>query len=595
MSRPCGNCCSPDPGDECSTQGALPHPSAGREYVMTTTGTLNTATLQKQCVATLTLTDAANAIGRRHLLDMEVTATTDDRWTALQVVWFDAPLNLNTKAIGSINTIVGGFTFKASSINPLVKPNDDAGPWFVKGIALRQNGQTFYALFEHDLYSFGSSCCWQTMASGPTDQPCLSSGPGSLVQLGLHRPMPDNITSDTETVLSGRQRLCADWFGTLNADGTIDFSNRPNLDLHHEDNIVDQIGYVWGISSVPPFVAEDQWGARGAWQLSGITGPVCGVLTTSAFPYTAGADDAPQPPGTLEVDEDFSNGLPSGWTSSETTALPGVYLDDDIRFPSFGGPGQIFTGRDSMLVAEDSSRTDNEYTSGIAYIDLAIPSGPQSESFTVTIEALWRRINEQDRRYVTADGWHPLDIRSQECGIFAAPFGKLILAHRIAQLDVGAPLTQSASVQLTYPTTELGAPATGEYWLYPRTAFGWRCPCELNPPGIECMNPGVGTNSTNPSLGRAAQCGGTSPEDGTRMTMQIKRLPARLSSDCNFDLTHEFAKRFYSIDAWINGRPVVGYGSLFNAPMIWSETTLRVGVIAHWGGAWSNFRAWVQR
>lgn len=593
MARPCGNCCSPDPGNECSSQDALPHPSAGRTYVLTTTGTLTTDTIQRQCSSTLmSLADSAK---RRHLLDVEVDATAHDLWSLLQVVWFDVPRDLDTSVIGSVTAVVGGFTFKPSLLEPIVKPNDEVGPWFVRGIVVVQGGTSYYALFHTPLYPLAGSCCWTDLRAGPVDQDCSTATIGLILRLGLHRPLPENQTSDTETVLSGTDRLCSDWFGVLNDDGSIDLTQRPNLDLSHDANVIEKIGYVWGLSTCPPFADQAEWGARGTWRLAGLTGPICGTLATASFPYTAGPDDAPQPPGTLVINESFASGLPSDWIDSSTTALPGVYLDDDASKPLFGGPSQVFTGRDGMLVAEESARVDNEYNAGTAYLEIPIDSGPQSPDFVLTVEVVWRRVNEQDRRYLTADGWHPADIRSQECGIFAAPFGKMILAHRIAQLGVNAPLTHRAVVELTYPVTEYGGPASGNYWLFPRTDYGWRCPCSLFPPEVDCENFSVGTQFTNPSLGRVASCLNASPEDGTRMTMRIKRLPAQVASDCNFDVSHPFASRAFQVDAWINGRKVIGFNTTHDWAWVWSDNIIRVGVVAHWGGAWSDFRAWLQR
>lgn len=565
-SKCCGGFGIAEPASACTAVDNIPpHPSAPstRHYV---TGTPLATTLLTAGVTAASATLGDSTAGRHPL---RLTATpTQAAWSMLLIVWFDFT-NLDPRQVGSLTGLGVGTYLKASTETLHAVP-------IAAGVAIEQAGQTYLALTQRwPVPTPTNPCCWIYAGA--------SAGDNLACEVPTHYATSDNRTSPTEVVLSGGPVLSSDRFGVFNnTDGSINTDQRPNFDLGQTPHPVTRFGYVIGLTSHPlngpppvDFTAEPH-------TLKAITAPICGTISSPGMAaYTATSFN---PPGSLLVNEPLDAGLPAGWES-----IANVWVDDLTASPEGGGPGGLFTARDGFTLVETQRVSDQEYCAGIAWTTINVPPAPYSDNFALTVEFTWRRINEQDRRYDPATGWLAPDIRSQSCGVWIGGLGRALLSHYITSAIVGGvpSLSGASSAQIQHPVHNWGGFApNGQH--YPATPYGWPCPCPLPYPDLPSCNPATGSVGQNVTITNFLGCANASPENGDRVTFQVRR---RLNDPAIGCLDPGWANHRYDFRLWINGRHVPFDFADFG--WVWIPTPpLRVGLMAYWGGGWSDFKVW---
>lgn len=583
MARPRTKCCPfpTEPGTGC-TQTVTPagqHPSLTSSRSLRMGNSPATETLAFGCAAQPALT--VGAFGR-HRFEFPVQAT-GGPWRAYFVVWFDAPTNLDPSVIGSLSRINWGTQLKVRLAEGWTDADDAQ---LLTGIVLEQAATKYFTAPNSSnptLYGF-NPCCWQLLQTTAQDEHCAGSEVGWT--LGVHRAdSAHRSTPDVEHVASNPHRLVGDWFGTLDVDGIPNDDIRPALDLY-DTTPVDRVGAVFCLSG----------STAGDFRIVAQLGPLCGTVSAHGSYRTAGPINAPSVPGTLIVDEPLDTGVTGGMGT-----VGGLYMNDDGATSLYGGGVGGWSTRDGQTLYETIGGGLGEYLSGAAWIPYNLPSPPPyNESFQLTAEVTWRRINDQDRRYRFDErpgGLPPTDrLHSQECGLMIAPFGKVTLGHQLAIFEEGQ-LTSSGLVRVSQALTDRGSLAT-DYNLHPRAPYGWPCPCDELPDPSFCDGPTgpslTGTYATNPSVSRILSCLGGAIEDGTRLAMIVKRIPDSqfLSGGCIGDDWLAFR---YTVEVWVNGRSLNAapwFPSFQTLGYTWSTATIHIGLVAHWGGAWSNLKVW---
>ncbi len=585
MARPRTKCCpSPiEPGTRCATivSPTGQHPSLTSSRAATIGTNPATETLAFGCAAQPALTVGTTG---RHRFDFPVQAS-GGPWRAYFVVWFDAPTQIDPSVIGSLSRINWSTSIKLRLAEGWTDAED--APALQTAIAIEQAGTKYFTERQGvspTLYGF-NPCCWQLLQTTAQDEYC----PGSEVDwtLGVHRAdSAHRSVEGVEEVLSNPHRLVADWFGEMGVDGIPNDDLRPVLDLY-DATPVERVGAVFCLSC----------DVAGDFRIVAQLGPICGTIAAHGSYKTAGPNDAPAVPGTQIVDQPLDTGV-----TGMATAV-GLYLNDDPGQASlYGGGVGGWSARDGMTLYETIGGGLGEYLAGSAWLPYTLPAPPPySETFQLTAEVTWRRINDQDRRYRFDErpgGAPPTDrLHSQECGLILAPFGKVTLGHQLVLFEEGGPLTSTGLVRVSQAITDSGSLAT-DYNLHPRAPYGWPCPCDELPDPTFCDGPTgpsiTGTYATNPSHTRILSCAGSAIEDGTRLAMIVKRIPSSqfTAGGCIGDDWLAFR---YIIEVWVNGR------SLQAAPWLpffqtlgytWSTAVVNIGLVAHWGGAWSDLKVW---
>lgn len=575
----CGGGGSTEPGTVCSPTVTNPanHPSLGSTRAANIGSNPDTETLAFGCAAQVTFT--VGAPGRRKLnFSVQPSGVP---WRAYFVVWFDSPTVIDPSVIGSISRISWGTRIKVSRAVGWTGADDD--PTFSTGIVLEQGGVKYFTeprdVSAPQLFP-PNPCCWQLLQATVQDEYCDDS---NFFTMGIHRADSAHRSTDgVEHVASNPYRLVGDWFGTLDVNGVPNDDIRPSLDLY-DTTPIDRIGLVFCLRS--DVVTSDL-------DLLFVTAPLCGTISAHGSYKTDGPNNAPTVPGSLIVNEPLAAGVPVGWTATN-----GIWMNDDGSHPLYGGAGGTWSARDGMTLYEAIAPWSLEYLAGVAYVPFTLPSLPPfSETFQITAEVTWRRINDQDRRYRFDErpgGVAPTDrLHSQECGILLAPFGKVTLAHQLGHDGV---LTSNSLLRVSQAITEYSGGLADYSNLYPTKPYGWPCPCDELPDPSYCdgQDPDTGSYGTNPSMTYYAACDGAI-EDGTRMAVILRRYSDLSAGGCIGDDWKAF--RYY-FEVWINGRsmrfaPFLGDTGFLG--FTWSTNVVKIGLVAHFGGAWTDLKVWHQ-
>ncbi len=572
-----------EPGVACAptVTDSTNHPSLGSTRALAIGSNPVTETLAFGCAAQVTFSIGAPG---RHKLNIKVQPG-GVPWRTYFVVWFDSPTALDPSVIGSISDITWGTRIKVSRAVGWTGSEDD--PALLTGIALEQGGVKYFTEptdVSHAPLFPPNPCCWPRLQANVKDEYCAGSEVDYTI--GVHRADSAHRSTAEEAVLSNPYRLVGDWFGTLDVNGVPNDDIRPALDLY-DSTPIDRVGMVFCLRS--DVVAREL-------DLLMVTAPLCGTISAHGSYKTAGPNDAPAVPGSLIVDEPLNAGVPGSMATAGA-----IYFNDDGETPLYGGDGGAFSSRDGMVLYETIGGGLGEYLSGVGWIPHTLPSPPPyTETFQLTAEVTWKRINDQDRRYRFDErpgGLPPTDrLHSQECGLMIAPFGKVTLGHQLALFEAGGALTSTGLVRVSQAITDRAGLAD-TYNLHPRAPYGWPCPCdELPDPGF-CDGPPAsltGTYGTNPSTTRYLACNGSAIEDGTRLAMVVKRIPNSqlIAGGCIGD---DWVAFRYIVEVWVNGRSLQSapwLGDVSTLGWTWSTAVVNIGLVAHWGGAWSNLKVW---
>lgn len=541
-----------------------------------TTDTPPTTLLTANATASATLSPTGNGWQE---LALEVTPSAP-AWAALLIVWFDNHTNLDPRDIGSITALSASARLRAKTATTHGLP-------LAVGIALEQNGETYISLPSRlQLPDTPNPCCWYSATATSKDYSPCGDPFTRFFDVPTHHPKPINRSTETTTVLSGGPTLCPDNFGTFDpTNAHIDRNNRPNLDVGIDPHPVARWGYVIGFTNWPQIEETEPTDyTPETHSLAATLGPICGTITSPGMAAYSDPNGF-NPPGQLVLDESLANGLPAGWQTNDD-----LWFDDDASKPETGRGGGIFTARDGATFVENSTTVDKEFATAVAYIDLPnIPPPPYSEDFALTVEFTWRRISEAKRRYDNAEGWQPLNLNSQRNGIFIGGTARCLLGHQITAERQGYGISHGSIIQWQQPVEDLGGFSTnGRHYPTGDIPYGWPCPCANLPPNIDCPANGTGNFCNNNTQGYANTCASASPEDGDRVTYQLRR---NLDPFALGELDPDWAAHRYLPRVWINGREV-HFGTIGLFGWIWISNPLRIGLVAYQGGGWSDLKTW---
>jgi len=618
MGRPGCCCCStPEPDTACSTVTEFipDHPStASRRIARIPSGVIDSDVHAKNCTATITIGDS---VGGRHPLAITVNPTSDN-WTALAVVWFELPTNLDPHVIGSLYRVNGSAAFKPGraigwSDQHETSIVDRDGPWVIAGAAVEQDtaedpDQLFIAASVQHQNLYQPEQCWiGPLGGGGTDtgsEPCRA----------FHLPLTVDRTSETEYVASGGGPLSSDYFGILQDDGSIDTDQRPDFDLGVEPHPITRFGFVIGLSSCPAEIDSERHGASGTYTLRGTLGPICGVIESHGSPYTDGPPEAPVPPGDLEVDEPCDT-LPGGdWTAgyaAPITDYSRAVLKDDSTCQVEGGGtspaglcvGGAFTVRDGALFVEQLNSSEDQYAAGSIFIELDHNRYDVQDGWQLTIEFTYRAVRDQDRRYLLPTP-EEHELRNQSSGFYLGSIMRFYARNNAAEFyDYQNGFPAAGSRQFGFDSLWPVHPYGGaidedrNYTLFP-VDYPWAPDVPGNGQEARVRGDLPGNPGDDP---RQTGCDLAAPSDGDRFTVVIYGH-------------HEMVRDFrteeelyvdawsYSSETWINGRPITGIvtnletgshdvgngGGQYCPPL----DTLRFGLLAYRGGGWSDVKLW---
>ncbi len=577
-----------EPGTDCDgTDFIPPHSSVGsRRQARITSGMFNLDLLTAG--ATLTHGLGYSPVGR-YPLTLDVTSA-QPLWTALVIVWFDQPANIDPRIVGAINSWQAGTQLKIARVSGwpieeiLTPIPERSGPWLVAGAVVEQAGQIFVSqrLIQTDLL-VPNPCCWMGAGGGGADslhEPCRAT----------RRAFQSDLSSPTEDVVGGSGVLSQDWFGRVLADGTFDRDQRPDFNLGQSSHPITRFGWCIGLTSCPWEMPSASHGAAGSWSVLGQLGPICGTLLAhGAEPYTGGTSP-PEPLGTLEINEPLDT-LPAGWFPN------GLYFDDDAFHGSEASGPATWSNRDGATFVE--SLFGGEYNGGTLSTTLPIARSDWQHGARLTIEWTHRRVRDADRRFALPGDPDPGEYRDQTNGIFVGGLFRWMLRHENAgRLDdaLGGGGTQPRYGWLaTGPVHPFGGQVL-EVPQYTSWPFEWDYDTDEEPnlpSPISWQLAGEGTFDA-----RQLSCVLVAPNDGDRVTLTVDLAIVTQPNNYTFDnLTDTINVWRWTVRSWINGRLITpslavsdNAGVFFAPPPL---TSLRLGLCAYRGGGWQDLKVWL--
>lgn len=584
MGRPRWNCCPNhiEPAEVCDVANVIPsHPSEPSRRTARLTGPLNTDVLTAGCTCSASIADATNS---RYPLSFEVV-TSQPIWTALLVVWFDEPTNLDPRVIGALNSVQAGALVKLRDAVgwPVA---DKPGPWLVGGAVVEQDGQIYIArqnVSGNTNLTLPNPCCWFACGGGGIDSQ-------SEACRATRRAFRTELSSDTEEVIGGSGILSQDYFGQLQPAGTIDRDQRPDFNLGTASHPVTRFGWCIGLTSCLTDVPDDDAGAEGTFRIAGQVGPICGtILAHGAEPYPAGPATAPEPLGTLVIDEPLAT-VPAGWLPS------GLAYDDDSDHAEAAGPA-AWTARDGMTVVENTF--GGEYRGGTLSTTLPIARADWRDGARLTIEWTHRRVRDADRRYDLPGTPAAEEFRDQTNGIFVGGLFRWLMRHeqasRYDEVVIGDGLTPRYGWTATGPVHPFGGQVRDnrQFTAWP---VEWDYDTDEQPP---LPAPIIWQLAGEVAFdARQEHCLLVAPNDLDRVTLTLDLAIVEQFNDYTLDdLIDRIDVWRWTVKSYLNGRlitpslAVSDNAGVFHAPP--PVTNLRIGLCAYRGGGWSDLKVWL--
>ncbi len=581
--RCCPGGTTTEPGEACTGTDFIPaHPSQpSRRQARINSGPFQIDTLTAGCTLNHSLThDPAG----RYPLSLEVVSS-QPIWTALLVVWFDQPTNLDPHVIGALNSVQAGASVKlrdASGWPVTGRP----GPWLIGGAVVEQGGQIYVApqnVSGSTNLTRPNPCCWFGVGGGGTDsqdEPCRAT----------RRAFRSDLSTPSEEVIGGSGRLSQDAFGVLQNDGTIDRDIRPDFNLGQTAHPVTRFGWCIGLTSCLTDVPDDDAGAEGTFTLKGQVGPICGtVLAHGAEPYTSGPATAPEPLGELVIDEPLDT-VPAGWFPH------GLYFDDDSDTSEASGPA-AWSARDGSVFVE--SLFGGEYNGGTLSTTLPIARADWRDGSRLTIEWTHRRVRDADRRFPIPGTPDPAEYRDQSNGVFVGGLfrwlGRQQQATRLDETLAGGGINPAYGWIATGPVHPFGGQIK-----FDRSYAAWPTEWDYDTDEQPDLPDAIiwqlaGENAFD---GRQDNCLLVAPNDGDRMTLTLDCAIVEQFNDYTLDVPDDKIDVWrWTVKSYLNGRlitpstPVSDNSGVFFAPP--PLTNLRIGLCAYRGGGWSDFKVWL--
>lgn len=578
--RCCPGGTTTEPPATCTGTDFIPaHPSAASRRQARITGTFQTDVLTAGCTLTHSLVDSTSG---RYPLSLEVTSS-QPIWTALLVVWFDEPTNLDPYVIGALNSVQAGAALKIRDQDGW--PVDGRpGPWLIGGAVVEQGGQVYLAPQRVNTnLTLVNPCCWIGVGGGGTDsgdEPCRAT----------RRALRTELSTPTEEVIGGSGKLSQDSFGVLQNDGTIDRDIRPDFNLGQTAHPVTRFGWCVGLTSCLGSVPTDDDGAEGTFRIAGQLGPICGtILAHGAEPYPAGPDTAPQPLGNLVIDEPLDT-VPAGWLPN------GLTFDDDGDHSEASGPA-TWSARDGATFVE--SLFGGEYNGGTLSTTIPIAREDWRDGARLTIEWTHRRVRDADRRFAVPGTPDPAEYRDQTSGIFVGGLFRFLMRHENASRYDEVVIDEGTNPRYGWLATGPVHPFGGQVRDVPQyTTWPAEWPYDTDeepnlPSPITWQLAGEDAFD-----GRQPGCVLVAPNDGDRVTLTVDLSIVDVANDYTLDNpTDRIDVWRWRVKAYLNGRlitpstPVSDNAGVFEAPP--PMTSLRLGLCAYRGGGWRDLRVWL--